>query len=57
MKQQDVLKHPTNVLTAAQRQQFFDEGFLVLPDYVPESWLARLRAAMDRAARAQPLDR
>ena len=46
MKPQDVLKHPTNVLTAAQRQQFFDEGFLVLPNYVPEPWLARLRAAM-----------
>ena len=46
MKPQDVLKHPTNVLTEAQRQQFFDEGFVVLPDYVPEPWLARLRAAM-----------
>ena len=31
MKPQDVLQHPTNVLTAAQRQQFFDEGYLVLP--------------------------
>ena len=46
MKAQDVLQHPTNVLTAAQRQQFFDEGYLVLPNYVPAPWLARLRAAM-----------
>ena len=52
MKPQDVLQHPTNVLTAAQRQQFFDEGFLVLPGYVPEPWLTRLRAAM-----AELLDR
>jgi hypothetical protein len=48
MKQQDVLKHPTNVLTAAQRQQFFDEGFLV----------ACPSARCDgRIARAQPFDR
>ena len=46
MKRQDVLKHPATVLTEAQRQQFFDEGFLVLPGYVPEPWLVRLRAAM-----------
>jgi hypothetical protein len=52
MKPQDVLKHPTNVLTAAQRQQFFDKGFVALPDYVPERWLVRLRAAM-----AELLDR
>ena len=46
MKPQDVLQHPTNVLTEAQRQRFFDEGYLVQPNYVPEPWLARLRAAM-----------
>lgn len=52
MKPQDVLQHPTNVLTAAQRQAFFDKGFVALPDYVPERWLLRLRAAM-----AELLDR
>jgi hypothetical protein len=52
VKPQDVLKHPTNVLTAPQRQQFFDKGFVALPGYVPEHWLARLRAAM-----AELLDR
>jgi ectoine hydroxylase len=40
------LAHPARVLTEAQRRSFFDNGFVVLPDYVPESWLARLRAAM-----------
>jgi len=46
MKPQDVLKHPVTVLTEAQRQAFFDNGFVVLPDYVPEHWLMQLRAAM-----------
>jgi len=52
MKPQDVLKHPANVLSDAQRHEFFNKGFVVLPDYVPEAWLVRLRAAM-----AELLDR
>jgi ectoine hydroxylase len=52
MKRQDVLKHPATVLTEAQRHAFFDHGFVVLPDYVPEHWLAQLRTAM-----AELLDR
>jgi ectoine hydroxylase len=52
MKPQDVLKHPANVLSEPQRRDFFDKGFVVLPNYVPEAWLARLRAAM-----AELLDR
>jgi len=46
MKPQDVLVHPANVLTDEQRRAFFRDGYLVLPDYVPEAWLKRLRAAM-----------
>jgi len=49
----DVLKHPAQVLTEAQRRAYFTEGYLVLPDYVPAAWLERLRAAtaelMDRS--------
>jgi ectoine hydroxylase-related dioxygenase (phytanoyl-CoA dioxygenase family) len=52
MKPEDVLKHPANVLTDEQRQAFFDKGFVALPNYVPEAWLSRLRAAM-----AELLDR
>jgi ectoine hydroxylase-related dioxygenase (phytanoyl-CoA dioxygenase family) len=52
MKPQDVLAHPATVLSEAQRHAFFDKGFVALPDYVPEPWLARLRAAM-----AELLDR
>jgi ectoine hydroxylase-related dioxygenase (phytanoyl-CoA dioxygenase family) len=49
----DVLKHPARVLSEAQRQSYFTEGYLVLPDYVPAPWIERLRAAtadlMDRS--------
>jgi ectoine hydroxylase len=46
MKPQDVLAQLAQVLTADQRRAFFENGFLVLPDYVPEAWLKRLPAAM-----------
>ena len=46
MKPQDVLEHAPLVLTAEQRQSYFRDGYLVLPDYVPHAWLKRLRAAM-----------
>ena len=52
MKPNDVLQHPANVLTDDQRRAFFDKGYVALPDYVPERWLVRLRAAM-----AELLDR
>lgn len=45
MKPEDVLAHPALVLSEAQRTAYFADGFLVLPDYVPQAWLARLRAA------------
>jgi ectoine hydroxylase len=47
MVRQEVLKHPVRVLTEAQRAQFFADGFLVLPDYVPTPWLRRLKGALD----------
>jgi hypothetical protein len=52
MKAQDVMRQPLNVLSAAQRHAFFNDGCLVLPNYVPEAWLSRLRAAL-----AELLDR
>ena len=39
------MQHPRNVLDNAQRESFFRNGFLMLPEYVPEAWLARLREA------------
>ncbi len=53
MKPEDVLAYPAHVLTEAQRTAYFSDGFLVLPDYVPQAWLNTLRTAtqelMDRS--------
>ena len=46
MQAEHVLKQPLNVLTEGQRASYFDDGYLVLPDYVPASWLSRLNSAM-----------
>ena len=45
MLTEEILKHPTSILTEVQRSQYFERGFLVLPDYVPHEWLVTLRAA------------
>ncbi|MGE0629885.1 MAG: phytanoyl-CoA dioxygenase family protein [Hyphomicrobiaceae bacterium] len=42
MKRVDVLSHKPNVLTESQRQRYWEDGFLVLPDYVDRGWLRRL---------------
>lgn len=47
MKPEDVMRHPLNVLTHEQRLRYFRDGYLVLPDYVPAEWLAKLVAAAD----------
>jgi len=46
MKPEAVLEHPSLVLSEAQRRQFFDEGWLALPGFVPAAWTQRLRDAM-----------
>ncbi|NIO39256.1 MAG: phytanoyl-CoA dioxygenase family protein, partial [Burkholderiales bacterium] len=47
MLMEDVLKHPSRVLSKAQRKQFFDDGCLVVEGLVADQWLERLHAAMD----------
>lgn len=46
MLMEDVLKHPTRVLSEAQRRRFFEDGCLVVPGLVDGQWLACLNAAM-----------
>jgi ectoine hydroxylase len=46
MLRKDVLKHQARVLTQAQRERYFAEGFLVLPEYVPARWITRLKGAL-----------
>ena len=42
MRTEDVLTYRPIVLTEAQRATYFSDGFLILPDYVPRTWLERL---------------
>ena len=46
MKPDQVLQHRPVVLSEAERAQYFENGYLVLPDRVPAAWIERLRAAM-----------
>jgi ectoine hydroxylase len=46
MLMDDVLKHPTQVLSETQRRCFFEDGCLVVPGLVDGQWLACLHAAM-----------
>ncbi|MGI9410198.1 MAG: phytanoyl-CoA dioxygenase family protein [Hyphomicrobiaceae bacterium] len=47
MLQADILAHKAQVMTNEQREQYFEEGFLVLEDVVDRSWLTKLKAAMN----------
>jgi len=47
MLKHDILRHPTTLLSAAQREQYFEEGAVLVEGAVPEGWLKRLRAASD----------
>lgn len=46
MKPEEVMKRSPIVLTDAQRAAYFRDGYLVVENYVPAAWLARLKAAM-----------
>ena len=45
MTPDEILAHPPTVLSQAQRESFFAEGFLYLERAIDDGWLARLRAA------------
>ena len=47
MLMEDVLTHPTRVLSDVQRRRFFDDGCLVVEGLVDDQWLDRLHAAME----------
>ncbi len=49
MTPEEVLKRAPKVLSQRQREQYFDQGYLVLESLVTEDWLRRLRAATDDA--------
>lgn len=47
MKQEDILKVPPQVVSDAQREFYFENGFLLVEKAVSEDWLTRLRATTD----------
>jgi ectoine hydroxylase len=47
MTPEDILSHPPRVLTQAQREHFFREGYVLAENVISEAWLIRLRAARD----------
>src|SRR5437764_13558434 len=46
MTPERVLQHPPLVLEQRQRERYFEDGFLTVPDYVGAAWLERLRAVV-----------
>lgn len=60
MFRERVLERPAAVMSEAQRASFVEKGYVVLPGFVGNSWLARLRSAtqdlMDRSRTAAQSD-
>ena len=46
MTPEQVLSYPPRVLSQAQRESYFAQGYVLVDDVVPEQWLQRLQAAM-----------
>ncbi len=45
MTPEQILSHPPRVLTQAQREFYFENGYLLLERIIPQEWVERLRAA------------
>ncbi len=48
MTPEEICAHAPRLLSAADRQRYFDEGGIVVPDLVDRAWLERCRAAVAR---------
>ena len=46
MKANEILAGPAKVLTPAQREFYFETGYLLLPDFISGEWLDRLQSVM-----------
>jgi len=49
MQLSEIFSTPTSVLTEAQRHDFYENGYILLPGIIPDDLLVRLRAGLDRA--------
>lgn len=45
MTPKEVLRHPARLLSDVERQHYFDHGYVVADQLLPEDWLQKLRAA------------
>jgi phytanoyl-CoA dioxygenase PhyH len=58
MTADEVLAHEPQVLSQAQREFYFEQGYLLLEGIVPMEWVERLRAVTDQMVeRSRPLTR
>jgi ectoine hydroxylase-related dioxygenase (phytanoyl-CoA dioxygenase family) len=48
MKTEDILARPPKVLSQTQRQAYFDDGYLLLPSFVPDATLDELNTVTDQ---------
>ncbi len=58
MTPHDILQAPSKVLTDAQREFYFSEGYILLENSVSEDWLLKLReAALELVERSRPIQK
>jgi ectoine hydroxylase len=50
MTPEQILSHPARVLTQAQRESYFENGYLLLESIIPWEWVERLRATTTEMA-------
>ncbi|GJL80612.1 MAG: hypothetical protein DHS20C01_02460 [marine bacterium B5-7] len=48
MKPEDILDIPAKVLDQSQREFYFENGYLLLENYVPDEWIQRLRTTTEK---------
>ena len=49
MAPEDVLSHPPRVLTQAEREAYFETGYVLCANLLDDDWLNRMRNAYIRA--------
>ncbi len=48
MTPEDILKHEPRLLTQAQRESYFESGYVSSEGLIPKEWLEAVRSASDK---------
>ena len=48
MTPEDILQHNPKVVSQAQREQYFQDGFLTIPNAIPAEWVERLKTLSEQ---------